>query len=137
MSTVETEGRQRAVAPFQIKDELVTSNIAGTLMLKLCGFVEDQQARILDISEDHLKLKIGYTLFERFWHGLSGHGPLEVTLDIRDGAGEGLADWQRSQARHARVCVCVRPAGGAWGQKRFESCANAVLHRLRLYLMSA
>ena len=137
MSTVDSATRHKTIAPFRISDELVTSNIAGTLMIKLCGFVEDQRAQIIDVSEAQLKLRIGYTLFERFWHGISGHGPLQITLDICDGAEESLPEWQQAQARHSTVHVRVEPTGRNWRQDRFEEAANHVLHRLRLYLMTA
>ena len=53
--------------------------------MKLLSFIEDQEAELLDITEDQLRLRVGRTWWERCWYGLRGHAPLEIRLDLDHG----------------------------------------------------
>lgn len=89
-------------------DSFPVADIGGCLFLKLCGFVEAQQAEIRDVSETHLRLRIGSTLgawmsrstypveLEIFFHPLESNSPnpqSQVDVVFRD------IRWFRSSER--------------------------------------
>lgn len=114
---------------------LVACDNGGTLIMKLLGFMEDQEAQLLDVTEDHLRLRVGRAWWERWWHGMNGHAPLEIRLDIRRAPGEDLPPHQRTQASQSRIDVAVRPLSRTWKPDPFQSAAERLMHRLRWHLM--
>ncbi len=118
------------------KDSLVACDIGGTLIMKLLGFIEDQQAELLDITEDQLRLRVGRNWWERWWYGLRGHAPLEIRLDIRRGTDLALKPHQRVHASHSKINVAVRPLSRNWKPGPFQTQAERLVHRLRWHLMT-
>lgn len=117
------------------RDSLVACD-GGTLFVKLLGFIDDQEAELLDVREDQLRLRIGRTWWERWWHGLKGHAPLEVRIDIRHATGELLMPHQRTRATQSEIDVSVKPLSPNWNPDVFQSQAERVIHRLRRYLLA-
>lgn len=117
-------------------DSLIACEIGGTLLVKLLGFVEDQQAELLDVTEDQLRLRVGRTWWERWWYGFGGHAPLEVRLDIQQACDESHQPQQATPPRHSRIDVAVRPLSRYWKPERFQTQAERVVHRLRWHLMA-
>lgn len=114
---------------------LYASDAGNTLFLKLCGFIQDQQARFLDVGEHHYRLRIGFSRIERFWHGLDSHDPVEVTLQVRRGVAPDSA--RTSRAARAVVEITVRPASRRWRRDAFERCARQIVQRLRRHLIAS
>jgi hypothetical protein len=119
---------------FVLRETLPACDLGNTLFLKLCGFIQDQQARLLDVHEHYYKLKIGYSRWERFWHGIGGHEPVLVTLKVRHDAT--LESGRRSHAAQALVEIDIRPASLSWRPGAFQDCARHIVRRLRLHLMA-
>lgn len=117
-----------------IREAFNACDLGNTLFLKLCGFIQDQQARLVDVRDHHYKLKIGYSRWERFWHGIKGHEPVLVTLNVRQNGARGSVP--QSQAAGAVVEIDVRPAGIGWRPAAFEKCARQIVRRLRVHLLA-
>jgi hypothetical protein len=124
---------KRARRRLVLRDSLGASDVGNTLFLKLCGFILDQQARLLEVSEHNYCLKIGHTRWERFWHGRGSHDPVVVTLAVR--RDERPDRNRKAHASQTIVDVDVRPAGWGWNAAAFESCAAQIVQRLRRHLM--
>jgi hypothetical protein len=122
--------------PLVVTESLSACDLANTLMLKLCGFIEDQQAQLLDVSEDRYRLQIGYNRLTRFWHGIAGHDPVEVTLQIHRDESYHPEAGRANRPGRATIDVAVRPMGGSWRRDRFEECGQRIVQRLRLHLMA-
>jgi hypothetical protein len=61
-------------------ETFLVSDIGNCLMLKLCGFVEECRAEIRDVSENHLRLRLGGSWFQQLLgDGTLGH-PLELEI---------------------------------------------------------
>jgi len=121
--------------PAAMTANFVACEQGGTLMLKLCGFIESYGAEILDVDEEHLRLRVGQTWLQRLWRGGRNHGPVEVSLDLKR-PDRHVADWQRTTAHQVKVRASVLPVG-RWQPRKFEDCAQGILHRLRWHLMSS
>jgi hypothetical protein len=117
-----------------VREALHACDLGNTLFLKLCGFIQDQQARLLEVDEHNYRLQSGFSRWERFWHGGDGHDPVLVTLAVRR---DEAAEWdRRSHASDAIVEIAVRPAGFGWSAADFDSTARHIVRRLRLHLMA-
>lgn len=117
-----------------VHEALHACDFGNTLFLKLCGFIQDQQARLLDVHDHNYRLKIGFSRWERFWHGIEGHDPLLVTLAVR--RNELPASARHSPAAQTIVEIDVRPAGFGWNRSEFDNTARHIVHKLRLHLMA-
>lgn len=126
--------RPSATRGLVVHEALHACDLGNTLFLKLCGFIQDQQARLLEVDDHNYRLQIGFSRWERFWHGIEGHDPLLVTLAVRrDGAPEYE---RRSHASQAIVEIDVRPAGFGWNRAEFNNTARHIVRKLRLHLMA-
>lgn len=123
--------------PFLISHSLTACDVGNTLMLKLCGFIEDQNAELLDVNEDRYRLKIGHTRLSRFWHGISGHDPVEVTLYIRRDESYRPITGRHSRPADATIEIVVRPLGAGWRREKFDECGHRIVNRLRFHLMAS
>lgn len=120
---------------LNVHEALHACDLGNTLFLKLCGFIQDQQARLLEVDEHNYRLKIGFTRWERFWHGVDGHDPVLVTLAVRR---DETPEWdRRSHAADAIVEIDVRPAGFGWRAADFNNTARHIVRKLRLHLMTS
>lgn len=135
-STAESEQ-----AGFQPTDELVVTSqfaackVGGMLLLKLVGFIEDERAEILEVSEGHIVLRLGQPWYLRWWHGIERRRPVSVRLDFAD-AGDDLPAWQRTTARRSLVKVGIRPMCRSFRSRDFHRRADSVLRSLRLHFVA-
>lgn len=122
--------------PLPITHSLTACDLGNTLLLKLCGFIEDQNAELIEVSEDCYRLRIGHSRLARFWHGIAGHNPVEVTLHIRRDESYRPEVGRYSRPADARIEVVVRPLGLGWRRERFDECGHRIVNRLRFHLMA-
>ena len=108
-------------------DAFLASDVGGCLFLKLCGFVEAQQAEIRDVSESHLQLRIG----GNWLRSLLIPTACPVDLEIRFSHTE-----EASPNRQAQIEVTIRDSRWLGSAERFESAARRVLWQLKYHLMA-
>src|SRR5262245_11765691 len=77
-------GFTSAMAVEPVADRIVVMNISSTLILKACGFIEAYDARILDVTENSLRVRIGNSWYERVLLGSADQKPVEITLVIHN-----------------------------------------------------
>ena len=107
----------------------LVSDIGNCLMLKLCGFIEEYRAEIRDVSENHLRLRLGGSWLQRLLgDGRLGH-PLEMEILFVP------VETESATRPLARVEVLVRDARLLSPADRFETAARRVLWQLRNHLM--
>lgn len=116
-----------------VTDSFYVCSLDGLVLLKLIGFVEREQARVLDIDEQSARLRIGQTWWERLWNGGPASRAVEVRLAFTPETPEESAV-HRQRAPHSRVDVELIPAAGR-ADESFRSCANALLRRLRWHFL--
>ena len=110
-------------------ETFVVTNIGTCLLLKLSGFVEAQRAVIRDVSENHLRLRLGSTWMEQLW-GTNRFGhPLDLEILF---APISNTDESRPQVR---VQIVVRDADYFSQPARFEMAASRILWHFRSHLM--
>ncbi len=126
--------------PKPVTDSFVTSNLGTMIILKACGFVDTHHARIINVSEGYLKLRIGHGALTRlFYNCKASHKPLEVTVNIRETIdSEDLATgkYVPPQVKHAAVDVKISPDSLGWNNQEFQDVARKVLWSLRYHFMA-
>jgi len=124
--------RQRPRKPRMVASQtetFVVSDIGTCLLLKLCGFVEAQRAVIRDVSENHLRLRLGSHWIEQLLGAKASGHPLD--LEILFAPLESIDD----SRRQARVQIVVRDALYYSRPERFEAAAKRILWHFRSHLM--
>ena len=122
-----------------LKDHFVSLSVGSTLVLKACGFIEDYQARILDVSETSLRLRTGGEWYETILSRGQRKKGMEISLQIRR-----LDESQRQSATYSgrpasRYCVIeasLFPATGRWSQAEFTEASRRMLWALRSHFMA-
>lgn len=117
-----------------INHRFVACKIGGMLMLKLTGFIIDEGAEIVSISENHATLQMGQPWYRRWVFG-DRRRPIEVRIEFAE-PGEDLANWQRANARRSAVDVQLRPLTRWYPTDEFQRRADSILKLLRLHFVA-
>ncbi len=135
--TAEREFEKQKVSPFRrtVKGEFVTCKVGGMLLLKMVGFIEDQRAEVLEVSDHHIVMQLGRPWYHRWWHGGERRRPVRVRLDFADPSVD-LPTWKQARARRSVVNVDIRPMSLSFGTRDFHRRAQSVLRNLRLHFVA-
>jgi len=106
------------------------------VVYKLGGFVNDEGARLLEVTRDRALLRLGYRGILPFWGGSDSSQP--VDLEVLFGEEVAPRESQGSMIRSCMVHVTarVRPVGWVKSQEAFEARAMRVLKKLCSYFAS-
>jgi hypothetical protein len=115
-------------------DRFSACKIGGMLMTKLLGFIEDERAELLRVSETQVTLRLGRTWLQRMSGG-DRRRPIEVCIQFAE-PGEDLAEWQKTRARRSEIKVCLRPMSRLYPTRDFHRRADSILHLLRLHFVA-
>lgn len=108
-------------------------------MLKACGFIEDHQARILDVSETSLRLRTGGQWYETILPGGQRKKGIEISLQIQrlnEDQRQSEAYSGRPASRYCVIEASLIPATGRWSQAEFTEESRRMLWALRSYFMA-
>lgn len=109
------------------KDSFVVSDVGDCLLLKLCGFVDEQKAVIEDVCENRLTLNMGGSPLRAL---LSSQAcPLELEIQLRP--------TEPGQNPQSEVEVTIRDLRWRGQTSRFEAAARRVLCELKYHLMAS
>lgn len=115
----ESEGQTRS-------HSFVVSDIGNCLFLKLCGFVDAQQAVLRDVSENRVHLNLGGSPIRSL---LSPDAcPLDLEIRFRPS--------DPGQNPQSEVVVTIRDRRWRGHTHRFENAARRVLGQLKSHLMA-
>lgn len=111
--------------------DLIVSDVGGTLLLKLCGFVLDQAAEIRDVSEHRLTVRLGRSWFGRLMWGDQHPHRLDIAIEF--------AAIPMTDRRHtcSRVRIEIRDAQWGAGTVPFDEAVRRVMWKLRSALLVA
>ncbi len=122
-----------------VTDRFFTANLGSLLFLKSCGFVEDHTAKILEVTEDTLKVRLGHTWLERLFYQCSNDRPVDVTLRIK---GNDLAELSEEEKLRlpgidcSRIDVTIVPRSRTWKESDFRQFSRKILWSLRHHFVS-
>lgn len=103
------------------------SNIGNCLFIKLCGFIDAEQARVQDVSENHLHLQLGGSRLRSLIS--TKINPLDLEIQLRPVESDSLPE--------SEVEVTIRDR--RWRQRPFlfETAARRAMLHLQDHLMAS
>jgi hypothetical protein len=102
------------------------SNIGNCLFIKLCGFIDAEQAHVQDVSENHLHLQMGGSRLRSLIS--TKINPLDLEIQLRPVENDSLPE--------SEVEVTIRDR--RWRQRPFlfETAARRAMLHLQDHLMA-
>lgn len=122
-----------------VTDRFFTANLGCLLILKSCGFVEDHTAKILEVTENRLKVRLGHTWLERLFFTCSKDRPVDVTLQVNLNDLTGLSEEEKLRLPGvdcSRIDVTIVPASRTWKESDFQQFSRKILWSLRHHYVS-
>ncbi len=118
-----------------IEDRFITCSLDNLMMFKLCGFIEDERAEIIDVSDKEVRLLLGRHWLTRLMNSRERRRPIEVRLMFSD-PGDDLPVWKSAHAQRSVVDVSIRPLSLTIPTADFHRRAASVLNKLRLHFVA-
>ena len=122
-----------------VHDRFFTTNVGGTLFLKTCSFVQEQHARIVDVDENRLKIRVGHTWMQRLLYRVSNDKPAEIQLRIHRDASVLLSEEERMRLPGiscSQIQVTITPRSPSWDHGEFQQFARRMLWDLRQHFVA-
>ena len=105
---------------------------ADILVAKLKGFVEDHRARILDVQEKLIAMRVGEATIFGKWGADPRRQPVEMIVVL----GEPQVSARSASMKRIEIDVTVRPVGRAPNADVFEGRASRAVELLRSHLLA-
>lgn len=102
------------------------SDIGDCLVLKLRGFVDEQQARIQEVSENQVTLQLGGSPWRAFLFG--GECPIDLKLEFR----RTISD----RNPQSKVEITIQDRRWRGDTSHFETAARRVILQLQQHFMA-
>ena len=118
-------------------DYFLTSGLADVFVRRLTGFIADNRARLIDVSENGARLLVGGRTFGQWFRGEQFLPRTEVSLQFLHNVGSG--DTGRGRNAEIGVDVEIRPRSlFRWqkaGAKDSDRVARYLTRELRAYFV--
>ena len=112
--------------------KFIVCEASDILVAKLKGFVEDHRARLLDVQEDLIAMRVGEATIFGKWGTDSRRQPVEMIVLL----GEQQESGRSSQMKRIEVDVTVRPVGRVPTSDVFDTRASRTVELLRSHLLA-
>jgi diguanylate cyclase (GGDEF)-like protein len=110
---------------------IVVCEAADMVVYKLTGFVEDHDARLLDVRNNLVGMQIGHKRLFGKWGSIGKKQPVELIVSIGDEIRVG-----RSATKRVEMEITVTPIGRPADSDTFHLRAARLLEHLRSYLLA-
>lgn len=111
---------------------LVACQEEDILIAKLKGFVQDHQARLLDVQPNLITMRLGDSTIFGGWGKNSRKQPVQIVVAF----GEEEVSKRSAATRHVTLEVTVRPVGRVPNAPTFQARASRTVELLRSYLLA-
>jgi hypothetical protein len=118
-----------------LRDRFLACRSGGMLLLKLSGFILEERARILEVSERHISLQLGQPWYRRWLRGGDRRRPIEVRIDFAR-TDESPDRWQVVNPRRSVVDVQLRPLACLYPTHDFRRRAESIRQLLRQHFVA-
>ena len=114
------------------KAEITACVAKGMLPIKLTGYVQDKGAKLVNVSEDELIVKVGQGGLFGGWGKKGDKQPVKIRIEIQDIP----ENEQVSRTRRIRLVTATEPIGRPKTLEEFERRACHAIEDLRSYLIA-
>lgn len=115
---------------FKFEHKLRACVTADMIIYKLSAFVDAHKAKLVDVQEDKVTMKVGQKGLLPGWGSKPERQPLDVILEF----GDERSTVERGASKLVEINVTMTPIGKAKKADTFEKRARGVLKDLREYL---
>lgn len=130
VSEAEREDEKEQADPFSFIDAFQACIAADMCVYKLGGFVESNNARIVDVTENHVQLQLGQKGLFSTWGGTPERQPISMSLDISK------METKIRTASRVRVAVRITPVGKVRRSETFQERARVAYRTLKEYFVA-
>jgi len=120
--------------PFTYNGTFMACVAADMIVYKLGGFVDDHNAKLLEVNAKRAIIRVGSRGLFRNWGKTDERQPIELVVAFGDEE-TSLPGIRRSPSRQITVLVEIRPLGKIADADIFQSRARNVMTRLRSYFV--
>ncbi len=131
-SDAESEEFTAPADPFQLDSSFLACTAADLVVYKLGGFVNDQKAKLLEVTPQRALLQVGVRRLLPFWGNDDDSRPIHVELSFGEEQSPS-AGIRRGASQLVEVRVKIRPLGWIKDSGIFRGRAERVLKELRSY----
>lgn len=126
------QAQSRSSPCFLHETSFVACMADDIIVYKLKGFVQDYNARLIDVQPNLVALRLGETTLTRRWGRTAERQAVEMIVSLSE------FDSQRKRAttRRVKLDVAVTPVGKAPDEETFQSRAARAVELLRSYLLA-
>jgi len=118
---------------FSFEENFHATSVADVIGLKLGGFIEDNNAKLLDASRKHVRFRLGSKGIFPFWSWgkTPERQPVVVELDLGEPHQTHLNS--RNGTVRMPIRVCIAPEGWISDPQRFQDRARIVFRDIKAY----
>lgn len=123
----------------EIRDRFCTTNVGGTLLLKVCSFLENHRAQILDVEVDRLRVRVGHSRLQRLFYHCPNVKPAEISLVIFRDQVDGLDEDVRFRLPGrscSQIDVTISPQSKSWRPEEFRQFARRLMWSMRAHFVA-
>lgn len=109
---------------------------AEMIVYKLGGFVTEEDAKLLEITAERVRLRLGRLGLFSGWGRSDDRRPVEVELDFAAEAPPREVNGRLIKSNQVLVQVRIRPVGRPRSEEEFDARARGVLKQLSTYFLA-
>ncbi len=121
---------------FELEAQFLACTAAEMIVYKLGGFVNEKDARLLEVKSDRVRMRLGRrTLFSR-WGKSDESRPVDVELDLGSEVPLRDVNGRKVKSNQVQVTVKIVPVGRVKDRDIFLERARQVLKELSTYFLA-
>jgi len=125
--------RNKSKGNLSVSSTVLTYVAADMLQMKLAGFVENQNAKILKVEPKKLELQVGTSSLLSSWSRSAAEKmPVKMRIDVS----ENLSETSRQGSSRLVLKVQVEPVSRPADEEQFKNRAHLLIEELRSYLIA-
>lgn len=113
------------------EENFEATSVADVIGLKLGGYIEDHEAKLLDASRKHVKFRLGSKGLLPFWGKTPDRQPVVVDLEMGEPHQTHLNT--RNSTVRLPIKVMIQPEGWISDPQRFQQRAKLVFRDIKAY----
>ena len=121
---------------FEFETQFLACVASELIVFKLGGFVNQVNARVLEVTPERVRMRLGRTGLLPGWGRSDERKPVEVELDFSSGAPIRAVNGRKVTSNQVQVLVKIVPVGRIRSRDVFLERARGVLKELTNYFLA-
>jgi diguanylate cyclase (GGDEF)-like protein/putative nucleotidyltransferase with HDIG domain len=121
---------------FEFETQFLACVASELIVFKLGGFVNEVNARVLEVTPERVRMRLGRTGFFSGWGRSDERKPVEVELDFSSEAPIRAVNGRKVRSNQVQIRVKIVPVGKIKSREIFLDRARNVLKELSNYFLA-